>query len=64
MTQPEQQPTTQDDQPEAARREGSDAPPQETTRAQEWGGREDQGKAIARGGKEEGSVPGAEPSGR
>lgn len=61
MNHPKQQPTTQDDQPEAKRREGTDAPAQETTRAQEWGGREDQGKAIARGGKEDGHVPGAEP---
>lgn len=63
MADPNQQPITQDDQPEARRKEGTDAPPQETTRAQEWGGREDQGKAIARGGKEGGHVPGAEPSG-
>ncbi|MBX9581271.1 MAG: hypothetical protein K2X87_13260 [Gemmataceae bacterium] len=62
MNQPQQQPTTQDDQPEARRQEGSDAPPQETTRAQEWGGREDHGKAIARGGKDDGHVPGAEPA--
>ncbi|MBX9624623.1 MAG: hypothetical protein K2X82_12515 [Gemmataceae bacterium] len=62
MADPKQQPATQDDQPEARQREGSHAPPQETTRAQEWGGREDQGKAIARGGKESGPAPGAEPA--
>lgn len=62
MNRPKQQPTTQDDQPAAKQQEGTDAPPQETTRAQEWGGREDQGKAIARGGKEGGHVLGAEPS--
>ena len=62
MADPNLQPTTQDDQPQAACREGGDAPPQETTRAQEWGGREDQGKAIARGGKEHGPAPGAEPT--
>lgn len=61
MNPPKQQPTTQDDQPEAKHREGSDAPPQETTRAQEWGERTDHGKAIARGGKDGGHVPGAEP---
>jgi hypothetical protein len=32
---------------------------QETDPAQEWGGRESQGKAIARGGKEKGHVEGA-----
>lgn len=34
----------------------------ETTPDQERGERLDTGKAIARGGKEEGSVPGAEPA--
>ncbi len=34
----------------------------ETTPAQERGERLDTGKAIARGGKEEGHVPGAEPA--
>ena len=34
----------------------------ETTPAEERGERIDTGKAIARGGKEEGRVPGAEPS--
>ncbi|HYH69571.1 MAG TPA: hypothetical protein VD866_33050 [Urbifossiella sp.] len=34
---------------------------QETTPAQERGERYDQAKAVARGGKESGSVPGAEP---
>ena len=36
---------------------------QETTPAQERGERYDQAKAIARGGKETGRVPGAEPGG-
>jgi hypothetical protein len=35
----------------------------ETTPAQEWGERLETGKLIARGGKEEGHVPGAEPAG-
>jgi hypothetical protein len=48
-------------------RERRDRPPRqihepETTPAQEWGERLDTGKLIARGGKEEGPVPGAEPS--
>lgn len=34
----------------------------ETTNAQEWAERVDTGKTIARGGKNEGHVPGAEPS--
>jgi len=34
---------------------------QETTPAQERGERYDQAKAVARGGKETGHVPGAEP---
>ena len=34
---------------------------QETTNAQEWGERADQAKGVARGGKETGGVPGAEP---
>lgn len=34
----------------------------ETTPVEEWGERLDTGKAIARGGKNEGAVPGAEPS--
>lgn len=34
---------------------------QETTPAQERGERYDQAKAVARGGKESGRVPGAEP---
>ncbi len=34
---------------------------QETTNAQERGERYDQAKGIARGGKESGPVPGAEP---
>jgi len=34
----------------------------ETTPAQERGERLDTGKAIARGGKSEGAVPGAEPA--
>ncbi len=36
---------------------------QETTPAQERGERYDQAKAVARGGKESGRVPGAEPGG-
>lgn len=36
--------------------------PPETTPAEERGERLDSGKAIARGGKTEGPVPGAEPS--
>jgi hypothetical protein len=35
---------------------------QETTPAQERGERYDQAKGVARGGKETGRVPGAEPS--
>jgi hypothetical protein len=38
---------------------GTDEP--ETTPAQEHGERLDTGKAIARGGKQDGDVPGAEP---
>ncbi|MBA4066426.1 MAG: hypothetical protein C0501_22480 [Isosphaera sp.] len=34
----------------------------ETTGAEEWGERLDTGKTIARGGKTDGPVPGAEPS--
>ncbi|MBN9517713.1 hypothetical protein J0H58_04200 [bacterium] len=37
---------------------------QETTPAQERGERIDHGKAVARGGKETGKVPGAEPDRR
>lgn len=37
---------------------------QETTPAQERGERYDQAKGIARGGKESGPVPGAEPARR
>jgi hypothetical protein len=33
-----------------------------TTPAQEWGERLDTGKAIARGGKEQNHIPGAEPA--
>lgn len=62
MAEPKLQPTTQDDQPQAARQDGTDAPPQETTRTQEWGDRYADGKIIARGGKEDGAVPGAEPA--
>lgn len=40
------------------------AAPQETTKAQEWGERYDHAKGVARGGKESGPVPGAEPDRR
>lgn len=40
-----------------------DGDKQETTPAEERGERLDTGKTIARGGKDGGTVPGAEPSG-
>lgn len=48
-------------QPDPAPRKGVDE--QDTTPAEERGERIDTGKTIARGGKEGGHVPGAEPSG-
>ncbi|MCI0701716.1 MAG: hypothetical protein L0241_11590 [Planctomycetia bacterium] len=48
-----------DSRDQASEQEGVHEP--ETTPAQERGERLDTGKAIARGGKEEGHVPGAEP---
>jgi hypothetical protein len=39
---------------------GVDKP--DTTGAQEWGEKHDTGKTIARGGKTDGPVPGAQPS--
>lgn len=47
--------------PEQQRQPTSGVDQQETTPAEERGERLDTGKSIARGGKEGGHVPGAEP---